>query len=202
MLLTARTSTPAPTRKWSLYVKVCFQHHFQLERTPRPADLSSWNWLKQLNSGPPIQGWHVMNSKWEKTNNIVTLSHKKIKVAPVFSNLPSLILTLTTWWIALKKQFRHMATAKTTRGFYKAQVLCEKREKSLALWVMRVFEGQFFFMGWFQSYLYFFYCKSLFDCWKNQVIRGIKSHHKCFMNLVPRAASRDKLLCRGFWFWH
>lgn len=30
-----------------------------------------------------------------------------------------------------------------TRGFYKAQVLCERRGKNLALWVMRVSEIPF-----------------------------------------------------------
>lgn len=42
------------------------------------------------------------------------------------------------------------------------------------------FEGLFHGMTLFVSLFlfFFFYCKSLFDCWKNQVIQGIKSHHE------------------------
>lgn len=60
-----------------------------------------------------------------------------------------------------------------------------EEEKCLALW--GVFEKPYerLFL-WDDSNLnfIFFYCKSLFDCWKNQVIRGIMSHHKFFMNLT------------------
>lgn len=75
----------------------------------------------------------------------------------------------------------------TLRGFLEStSTLWKEGEKSKALCLMRIFLKKNNLWRTFSlddsicifiSFL-FFYCKSLFDCWKNQVIQGIKSHHE------------------------
>ncbi len=142
---------------------------------------------------------HQMSENWKQlnlTNSGLTwyeLKLEKDKQHTKFSNqlqpaqVVSFILTVTTWWIALKHSFDtwQQQTRPEDITKHKYSVKGEKKLSVMGnegLW--KTFWRTLFFVGWFQSYLYFFYCKSLFDCWKNQVIRGIKSHHKFFMNLT------------------
>lgn len=77
-----------------------------------------------------------------------------------------------------------MTLLKKKTKYYKAQILWNGG-KSIALraslknLMKDIFCGMILII-----YLFFFYCQSLFDCWKNQVIRGLKSHHKTFVNLT------------------
>lgn len=123
--------------------------------------------------------------------------YKVIKSTPA-CQVVRFILTLTTWWIAL---FQHMATAKMTRGYYKTQVLWKRREKKLSvmgnegLW--KTFRT---FFSWDDSNCIVFstvnpYLIAGRTKWSegSRVITRVSG-------TWPRAASGDKLLCRGFWF--
>lgn len=61
----------------------------------------------------------------------------------------------------------------------------ERSEKHSAEGIFeKSYERHFLWDDFDHILIFFFYCQSLFDCWKNQVIRGLKSHHKTFVNLT------------------
>lgn len=84
MLLTARTSTPAPTRRWPQYIfstaevstSTCWFVILKLTNQHQTSENG-----KQLDFGPPIQGWQVINSlkKTVSTHDISKTKKRKKK---------------------------------------------------------------------------------------------------------------------------
>lgn len=172
MLLTARTSTPAPTRRWLQYISSTAEvsmstSWFVILKLTNQHQMSE-NW-KQLDFGLPIQGWQGINSL-KKTVLTHDISKKKRK--------------------RKKKDQRILQSTNTLKGGEKLSVMGR-------LW--KTF-WRTFFRGMIPIVSLFFSTVNPYliagRTKRSEGSRVITS----FSWTWPRETSRDKLLCRRFCF--